>query len=152
RATRFDAGVVVATALAAVLISVEFCIVIGVFLSFALYVPKAAQVRLMILTATPDGELREKQPNEPGDPRLLTFELDGELFFGAEVELDRHFATITEAARGAVRVVVLVLRRGRNPDAGFLDLLGKLHEVLRAREVVLVLCGVQTDLLTCLTN
>ena len=46
RATRFDAGVVLATALAAVAISVEFCIVIGVFLSFVLYVPRAARVRM----------------------------------------------------------------------------------------------------------
>ena len=44
RATRFDALIVLATALAAIFISVEFCIVIGVFLSFALYVPRAAQV------------------------------------------------------------------------------------------------------------
>src|SRR5438132_5858917 len=53
RATRFDAGVVLATALAAVAISVEFCIVIGVFLSFVLYVPRAAQVRLTQFTLTP---------------------------------------------------------------------------------------------------
>src|SRR5207253_6092173 len=46
RATRFDALIVIATALAAVFISVEFCILIGVFLSFALYVPRAAQVQL----------------------------------------------------------------------------------------------------------
>src|SRR5205085_1887556 len=46
RATRFDAGVVLATALAAIFISVEFCIVVGVFLSFVLYVPRVAHVRL----------------------------------------------------------------------------------------------------------
>jgi SulP family sulfate permease len=150
RATRFDAGVVLATALAAVLVSVEFCIVIGVFMSFALYVPKAAQVRLTALTATPEGDLREKQPTDAPDERVLAFGLDGELFFGAEAELARHFATIAEAARGEVRVVLLVLRRGRNPDAGFLGLLGKLHEKLRVRGVALVLCGVQSDTQACL--
>src|SRR5207244_1986476 len=34
RATRFDAGVILVTALAALVVSVEFCILIGVFLSF----------------------------------------------------------------------------------------------------------------------
>src|SRR5262249_17494642 len=34
RATRFDATIVAATSLAAVFISVEFCVLIGVFLSF----------------------------------------------------------------------------------------------------------------------
>jgi SulP family sulfate permease len=152
RATRFDAGVVIATALAAVLISVEFCIVIGVFMSFALYVPKAAQVRMTALTATPDGEWRERGPDDPSSAPLLGFELEGELFFGAEVELDRHFATIAEAARGATRVVVLVLKRARNPDAGFLVLLQGLHARLRERGVALILSGVRPDLMACLVG
>jgi SulP family sulfate permease len=147
RATRFDAGVVIATALAAVLISVEFCIVIGVFLSFALYVPKAAQVRMTALAPTPDGAWRELGARDPSDPQVLGFELEGELFFGAEVELDRHFSTIAGAARGEVRVVVLVLKRARNPDAGFLALLRRLHERLRTRGVVLILSGVRPDLM-----
>ena len=46
RATRFDAGIVLATAAAAVFVSVEFCILIGVFLSFVLYVPRAAGAHL----------------------------------------------------------------------------------------------------------
>ena len=152
RATRFDAGVVIATALAAVVISVEFCIVIGVFLSFALYVPKAAQVYLTPLGATPEGELREKLPSDPSDSRWLAFELDGELFFGAEVDLERHFATIAESVRPRVRVIILVLRRGRNPDAGFLALLGNLHKTLDARGIALILCGVQPDMATGLAS
>jgi SulP family sulfate permease len=152
RATRFDAGVVLATALAAVLISVEFCIVIGVFLSFALYIPRAAQVGLTPLIATPEQGLRDRYPNDPPDDRLLAFELDGELFFGAEVELARHLSSISEAARGDIAVVILVLKRGRNPDAGFLNLLGKLHETLRPKGVTLLLCGVQTDMMSCLVN
>lgn len=152
RATRFDAGVVFATALAAVFISVEFCIVIGVFLSFALYVPKAAQVRLTALGATPEGALREVQSADALDSRMLAFELDGELFFGAEAEVARHFATIAERARGDVRVAVLVLRRGRNPDAVFLNLLWNLHKALAARGVVLLFAGVLPDLETALAG
>src|SRR5207253_3427007 len=59
RATRFDAGVVLATALAAVLVSVEFCIVIGVFLSVLRSVPRVAQVRMAQLTLTPEQRIRE---------------------------------------------------------------------------------------------
>src|SRR5262245_26115091 len=44
RTTRFDACIVVATAVSAVAVSVEFCVLIGVFLSFILYVPKAARI------------------------------------------------------------------------------------------------------------
>src|SRR5690606_33236458 len=42
RATRFDAMIVSATAISAVAISIEFCVLIGIFLSFVLYVPRAA--------------------------------------------------------------------------------------------------------------
>ena len=150
RATRFDLGVVLATAFAAIFISIEFCIVIGVFLSFVLYIPRAAQVRLIPLTATPGGDLRERQPEDPNDDELLAFELEGELFFGAEVEVARHFDFVTGTARGNTRAILLVLKRGRNPDAGFLSLLQKLHQNLASRGIILILCGVQPDLMMCL--
>lgn len=142
RATRLDAGVVLATALSALLISVEFCIVIGVFLSFALYVPRAAQVRLAPLHSYSKGG--------KSVDGLIAFELEGELFFGAQAELAKHFDTIEQAARGEVREVALILGRGRNPDAAFLGLLRSLHRTLRARGVVLRLHDVQADLATSL--
>jgi SulP family sulfate permease len=145
RATRLDAGVLLATALSAVLISVEFCIVIGVFLSFALYVRRAAQVRLTQLRASEEG-LREQREEGATTPALLAFELNGELFFGSEAELSKHFATISEAASRQVRVVILTLGRARNPDAAFLLLLKAFHERLHAAGVTLILCDVQADL------
>jgi sulfate permease, SulP family len=151
RATRFDAGVVIATALAAVVISVEFCIVVGVFLSFVLYVPRAAQVRMVQFTRTADQRVRERLPGDPECDRLLLYGLEGELFFGAEPELKRHFAAIQHAAQGKVRLVILVLKQARNPDAAFLNLLQALHTHLRRREVVLLLSGVKTDLNQALT-
>jgi SulP family sulfate permease len=64
RATRFDAFILVATALSAVLISIEFCILIGVLLSFALYVPRAAKIRVNELTITTTRVIREATPND----------------------------------------------------------------------------------------
>jgi SulP family sulfate permease len=146
RATRFDAGVVVATALAAVCVSVEFCIVIGVFLSFVLYVPRAAQVRMTQLTVTPDGGIRERRADDAPCDRLLIYALEGELFFGTEPELGKRLDAVGEAAQGSVQVVLLVLRRARNPDAVFLKLLRDFQGGLRRRAVDLLLCGVQADL------
>jgi SulP family sulfate permease len=146
RATRFDAGIVIATALAAVIISVEFCIVIGVFLSFVLYVPRAAQVRMTQLTLTPEHHFRKRLSADPPCDRLLCYDLEGELFFGAEPELEKHLAAIERAARAETRVVLLVLERARNPDAAFLRLLEKFHGQLQQRGVALILCGVQSDL------
>jgi SulP family sulfate permease len=146
RATRFDAGVVLMTALAAVAISVEFCIVIGVFLSFVLYVPRAAHVRLTPLARTPDNGFRERLPGDSASDRLLIYRLEGELFFGAEPDLKEHCLAIEKAARGDVRAVVLELERARNPDAAFLGLLKALDRNLRQRNVSLILCGVEPGL------
>jgi SulP family sulfate permease len=146
RATRFDAGIVIATALAAVFVSVEFCIFIGVFLSFVLYVPRAAQVQLAELTLTSSGEVRQRTPDDPQRGPLLLFHLEGECFFGAAVELERHLDTIEKTLTDDTRVVVLFLQRARNPDAGFLNLLDKFHGRLQEGRVALVLCGVQQGL------
>jgi sulfate permease, SulP family len=146
RATRLDAGVVLATALAAVAVSVEFCIVIGVFLSFILYVPRAAQVRMSRFYWTPPRGFRETPLGNSQCARLLYYDLEGELFFGAEPELEKHFAAIEHAAQGEAGVVILMLKRARNPDAAFLKLLRKFHSNLRQRHIPLVLCGVHADL------
>jgi SulP family sulfate permease len=146
RATRFDAGVVLATALAAVLISVEFCMVIGVFLSFVLYIPRAAQVRFTPLSRTRESGVQEQQPTGPRCDRLVLYSVEGDLFFGAEPELQNQLLAIVEEARGKVQVVLLDLERARNPDAAFLILLNGFYRRLQQRQVALVLSGVQADL------
>jgi SulP family sulfate permease len=146
RATRFDAGVVLVTAVAAVAVSVEFCIVIGVFLSFVLYVPRAAQLRMAPLICTPENHIRERLAHDPPCDRLLIYDLEGELFFGVEPELEKHLAAIQHAAQDPVRVVILVLKRARNPDAAFLNMLRTFHTNLRQRNIVLLLAGVQAEL------
>jgi SulP family sulfate permease len=151
KATRFDAGVVIATALAAVAISVEFCIVIGVFLSFVLYMPRAAHVQMVEFTRLTAQGFRERQPGDAPCDRVHTYALEGELFFGVEPELEKHFAIIDKEAQGNVRVVILVLRRARNPDAAFLGLLQELHGRLEKRQIALLLCAVQPDLRQALT-
>jgi MFS superfamily sulfate permease-like transporter len=53
---------------------------------------------------------------------------------------------IKHAAQDPVRVVILVLKRARNPDAAFLNLLRTFHMNLRQRNIVLLLAGVQAEL------
>jgi SulP family sulfate permease len=146
RATRFDAGIVIATALAAVAVSVEFCILIGVFLSFVLYVPRAARVHLTELTMTPERVLREKVPADVPCGRLRIYDLEGELFFGAAPELEKHLAAIDRQARNGIRVVVLRLKRVRNPDAVCLSLIDGFLKRMETRRVTVLVCGVRPEL------
>jgi SulP family sulfate permease len=145
RTTRHDAGIVLVTALAAVVVSVEFCILIGVFLSFVLFVPRAAHVHLTELVHTPERILREKSDADPVCTRILIYSLEGELFFGSAPDLERHFETIARRARDGARVVVLRLKRVRNPDAVFLEQFERFIDRMAERGVAVLLCGVRED-------
>lgn len=146
RATRFDAAIVVATAVAAIAISVEFCVLIGVLMSFLLAVRRAGRMLLTEFVVSPDGRIHERLPDDDATGPILIFGLEGEMFFGSTAALERHFAHIEERANDTTRVVVLRMKRVRNPDAVGLTLLEQFLERMKARGVHVLLCGVRTPL------
>jgi len=152
RTTRFDAGIVLATALSAVVISVEFCILIGVFLSFVLFVPRAAHLHLSRLVLTSERVIRERQAGDLDCDRILIYSLEGELFFGAAADLEKHFEAIARRARNGVRIIVLRLKRVRNPDAVCLELFERFIEQMEQRKLTVLLCGVRPDVARVLTT
>ncbi len=145
RTTRFDAAIVAATALSAVVISVEFCVLIGVLMSFMLTVPRAGRMLLAEFVIAREGGVHERLPDDPRCDRILIFGLEGEMFFGATAALHAHFARIEEAIGPDTAVVVLRLKRARNPDAVGITLLEGFLERVRARGVEVLLCGVTSD-------
>jgi SulP family sulfate permease len=146
RATRFDMTIVLVTAAAALFISVEFCILTGIFLSFVLYVPRAAEIHLTELTLAPERVIRERRPDDPRCSRILLCNLEGEFFFGASPDLEQHLEGIAARAKNGVRVIVLRLKRARNLDAVCVTLLDEFLERMAERNVTVLLCGVRRDL------
>jgi SulP family sulfate permease len=146
RATRFDAGIVVATALAAVFISVEFCILIGVLLSFVLYIPRAAGAHLTQFVLTPQGIVRERTPADPPCDRILLYNLEGELFFGSAPSLETQLLDLEGKVSQRTRVIILRVKRVRNPDAVCLRLLDTFIKRVEQDRVTVLLCGVRRDL------
>lgn len=147
RTTRFDAGIVLVTAISAVAISVEFCILIGIFLSFVLIVPRTARIRMTELVVTEERVLRERIPADPQCTKLRIFDLEGELFFGAAPDLERHFESITSIAiKNGARFVVVRLKHVRNPDAVCIERLEAFLETMDQCGVQVFLCGVRRDL------
>jgi SulP family sulfate permease len=152
RATRFDAGIALATAVAAVFISIEFSILIGTFVSFLFFVPRASRLHTSELVLGPERALRERQPGDPHCTKLVIFSLEGNLFFGAAPELAEQLDELTRRAREGARVIVLRLKRVRNPDMVCLELLQRFLEDMRARQVTVLLCGVREDFAEALHN
>jgi SulP family sulfate permease len=144
--SRFDAGIVIATAAAAVFVSVEFCIVIGVFLSFVLFLPKVARLQLTEMTITPERIIRERVPADPPCRKLLIYSLEGELFFGASTELEKHLDGILRRARQGSSIIVLRLKRVRNPDAVCITQFSQFLDACHAAGFVVLFCGVRPDM------
>jgi SulP family sulfate permease len=147
RATRFDAVIVAATAVSAVVISVEFCVIIGVFLSFMLAVPRVGHILLTEFVVASHGGVHERLPTDEPCPQILIFGLEGEMFFGAASSLEKQLLAIDERITDTTKVLLLRVKRARNPDAVGLSLLEQFLSDMKERGVKVLLCGVRTDLL-----
>jgi len=62
RASRFDMMIVAVTAFSAVAISIQFCVLIGVFMSFLLSVARAGRMQATRFSIAPDGAVQERLP------------------------------------------------------------------------------------------
>ena len=73
-------------------------------------------------------------------------DFEGELFFGAAPELDRHLANLAQRTTTGIRVIVLRLKRTRNPDIVCMERLQRFIQQMRDRGVTVLLAGVRQEL------
>jgi SulP family sulfate permease len=146
RASRFDAVIVAVTAISAVAISVEFCVLVGVVFSFLLAVPRMGGILLTEFVPGEGGVVHERLPADEPCTRMRIFGLEGELFFGASASLDRDFDRIESAIDDEVRVVVLRMKRTHNPDAVGMALLEGFLDRMKKRGVRVIMAGVRRPL------
>jgi sulfate permease, SulP family len=148
RASRMDAGVVIATALSAVAFGLDMAILIGVALSILLFVPRAAKMKTAELLVDKDNVVRERLPSDARDCGFLLYDLEGELFFGAGPELERTLLEIQcHAQKSTSRHVLLRLKRVRNPDMVSLEHLEHFLKHAQSGNITVWLASVRPDLL-----
>jgi SulP family sulfate permease len=145
RTTRFDAAIIAATAISAVAISVEFCVMIGVLMSFMLTVPRAGRMLLTEFAVGDDGIIQERLPDDARCDRILIFGLEGEMFFGAASALEVHLNAIQRRISDHTEFIVLRVKRTRNPDAVAMTILADFLERMEERRVRVLLCGVRPE-------
>ena len=150
RVSRFDAAIVAATAIAALAISIEFCVLIGVLMSFMLAVPRTGQMHLTEFVIGPDGVAHERLRTDRVCGCILMFGLEGEMYFGSAVSLEKHLDEIAERVEPWTRVVLLRMKRARNPDAVGIALLARFVDQMAARGPQVILCGVRHGMFVCM--
>ena len=137
RATRGDALVLVATALATIVFDLVIAVVVGMAIAgmYALrQVAKSAQVEETAIDAS-DFSREEQQLL---DEAVIAYRLDGPLFFGAA-----HTFLLEVAETSDVKVVILRLSRVRTLDATGARVLGDTIKTLEGRGITVLLSGVQ---------
>lgn len=153
KASRYDTGLVIVTALTGVLVDLDTAVLLGVALSILLFVPRAAKLKAKELIVTSERVVRERVPGDPVDPSTIIYDLEGELFFGAAPELERYLDALRERVeRDQIKFVVLRLKRVRHPDAVVVERIEHFLREEAARGVTVLLAGVQPDMWSVLTN
>ena len=147
RASRPDAIIVIATAISGLAFGLDQAILIGVGLSIALFMPRAAKLKATELVVDETNVVRARRAGEPADGRFLIFDLEGELFFGAAPDLERIFADIRgRLEQGRIDKLLLRLKRVRNPDVVVLEQLEHFLRETQAAGIDVWLAGVRADL------
>jgi SulP family sulfate permease len=150
RTSRFDAVIVAVTAISAFAISIEFCVLIGVFMSFMLAVPRTGQMHLTEFLVTRDGTVHERLSDDEVCGCLLIFGLEGEMYFGSGVSLEQHLDAMAARVEPWTQVVVLRMKRARNPDAVGIAHVEHFVDEMRRRDVQVIMCGVRDGMLVCM--
>lgn len=150
-ASRSDAFFLFTTAFAAVFVDVEFAILIGSAVSIVWYTLRTARLKVQELVVAPEQVVRARIPSDPPGQDVLIVDLEGELFFGAAPDLDKHLRDAAdEAMRRQARYIVLRLKRVRNPDAVALEVLDVFLKEAHRDGLTIMLAGVRPDLLAAL--
>ncbi|AKC40684.1 putative sulfate transporter [Mycolicibacterium phlei] len=161
KASRYDAGLVIITAVVGVAVNLDTAVLVGVVLSILLFVPRAAKLKAAELIVTDEGVIRERTPQDnPADAASsvrasspVIYDLEGELFFGAAPELDRYLEALHARIRDEnLKVVILRLKRVRHPDVVCIE---RLEHFIREQQelgVTVLLAGVRPDSLALLQN
>lgn len=95
RASRAETVILAATFLATLFLNLEMAILLGVFLSLAIYLSRTSRPR--VVTRVPDPRLDSRKfssdPSLPECPQLKFIRIDGSLFFGAIAHVQETLRT-----------------------------------------------------------
>lgn len=148
RATWVDAGAFIVTAISGVAFGLDLAILIGVGVSILLFVPRAAKLKASELILDDHNVVRERVAGEAAGHGFLIYDLEGELFFGAAPDLQRHLTLVANEARARrLGHVLLRLKRVRHPDVVSLEIFEHFLRQSEAEGVKVWLSGLQPDLL-----
>lgn len=151
RSTRSDAVVLITTFLATLLTPLHVAIFIGVALSIALFLRKAAVPQMVEYAVHDDGDLRELGEKRPRpNPEISIVHVEGDLFFGAAELFRSQIQRI--AADSNLKVIILRLKNARHLDATSVLALADMIKFMREHDRHVLLSGTPRPVYRVLKN
>lgn len=145
KATRSDALVYWVTLLATLFLRLDTAIYLGMGLSLALFLRKAAAPSLVEYSFTEQGQLKHiDRKDERKNPAISIVHVEGELFFGAAELFQEQVLRLADDPN--LKVVVLRLKNARNLDATSVLALLQLRDYLESNGRHLLVSGINPDM------
>jgi SulP family sulfate permease len=121
-------------------------------MSFMLAVPRTGQMLLTQFLVTREGVVHERLHDDAVCGCLLIYGLEGEMYFGSGVSLESRLEAIEASVAPWTKVVVMRMKRARNPDAVGIALFEHFVDRLLDRGVRVVVCGVRDGMFACMEH
>ncbi|HUT23077.1 MAG TPA: SulP family inorganic anion transporter [Sumerlaeia bacterium] len=127
----------------------EYAIFVGVFLSIFFLLKITGRADLTQLVPRPDAGFDEVPFDRAAPSPIVTVNMEGDLYFAAVEDLDYELQRVLTPK---TRVVILRMKRLRAVGSSAIAVLEHFYEVLRKRNVSLVVCGIEPDLVEVMTS
>ena len=127
----------------------EFAIFVGVGLSIVILLRVTGRTRLTQLVPRHGGGFEELPFQRAAPSPVVTVNMEGALYFAAAEDLDYE---LLGAITPETRVVVLRMKRLRAVGSTAMAILGHFWELLRKRNIYLVVCGIERELHDAMTH
>ena len=127
----------------------EFAIFVGVGLSIVILLRVTGRTKLTQLVPRHGGGFEELPFQRAAPSPVVTVNMEGALYFAAAEDLDHE---LLGAITPETRVVVLRMKRLRAVGSTAMAILGHFWELLRRRNIYLVVCGIERELHEAMTH
>jgi SulP family sulfate permease len=127
----------------------EYAIFVGVFLAIVLLLRVTGSTDLTQLIQHPESGFEEVPFNRAAPSEVVTINMEGDLYFAAVEDLDYE---LVRCLTPQTRVVVLRMKRLRAVGSTAMAILDHYYELLRDRNITLVVCGIEDELKRVMTG
>jgi len=149
-ATGSDRTVFTTTFIAALLVRLDFAIILGSAVSILLFLRKAAQPELVEYNHGEGGEFRPLEGEKPSQPEISIVHVEGNLFFGAAELFRDQMRRLVEKPN--LKVVVLKLRNAHHLDATSVLALEELARYMTDHDRILLISEARRDAIRIFRN